>query len=144
MTDFLAAFQQAADQPIVKAIVWPDNILPEHSIRKLKVCVKFWSSVAATEVKEAIAEDEARGEDYWVSDKKVYRWHVRLFWSIIAASVCSPEGQLLFNSEAPKALEEQYDNPQGLMLMNPLWNQALEYNGYGKNPDIEEGTKAKN
>lgn len=150
MTNFLEAFKSAADKPIVQLVVWPKTIPDDHPIRQVKVGVRFWPAAVTSIIEFAIAADDAQSEEFW-EQQTSERWHVRLFWYIIAATASDPEGRPFFRDNpdddfetVAASLKASYASLQGMLLMSPLWDQCLSYNGFGKNIAVEEATKGKN
>lgn len=163
--ELLTNFASAASVPIVKPIVWPDTIPVDHPVRQLSLCVRFWSVAVAAHLTEIIS----KGEKGWVekifwhvicattcnqSGEPIFTAHWPEVWQKhlllpvehrqAYVPVYSDTGHLV--PPPPDYyilgdwLKSQYDNEQGKVIMYPLWEAALSYNGWktgeGKNSEV--------
>lgn len=157
--DFASIFASAAATPIVKAVAWPSAIAEGHPIRSTGLCVRFWPIAVASYITPRIQSKSKTWFDeiYWYviasticnsagepifSSKwpEIWTKHVELpaFLSDlppINQPVYDEQNNLVIpppNYEIiGNWLKAQYDNPQGLTIMQPLWDQAMAYNGWG-------------
>lgn len=81
--DFLKAFSTAAAAPVLKSIDWPDSLQADHPVRSLGLMVRYWPVAVAS----FFSAEAAKQEPSWLNNS---------FWYLIAASVCTKDGELAF------------------------------------------------
>ncbi len=162
---FIDSFLAATDVPIVKPIVWPDSILAEHPLRKQKLFVRFWPvsvrayiDAAADAQKNLEVKERTWGRDtfyYAIAATVCDASGVPVFnhlWSKIYTeiaewdanmSITKDENGVLVVPRIPdyeligKWLAKKYDSEQGAVIMGPLWDQSMNYNGLISGADLK-------
>lgn len=116
--DFLKAFSTAAAAPVLKSIDWPDSLQADHPVRSLGLMVRYWPVAVAS----FFSAEAAKQEPSWLNNS---------FWYLIAASVCTKDGELAFTRNwetiwldhikaAVAAFEQERDEWVSVAYMDPV------------------------
>jgi hypothetical protein len=77
--DILTSFLAAVDAPITSAIVWPESINKTHPLQQVKLSTRFWPKEIAAHLNPII-------------NSKEEGWLTKIYWYVIAATVCVEDG----------------------------------------------------
>lgn len=154
----LSSLAAAIDQPYTQAVVWPDEISEFHPIRDVIQYLRLWPTPEAQKL---------QAEFKRLSDLKdpAQNWIGSTYYWVIALSLSTSTGKGLLDSEWPgiaaalpgidlsasaavpdyKAIGEylktQFDGPSGLRLLEPVWGQAMELNGWAGKKEATDAKK---
>jgi hypothetical protein len=153
-----SAFVQAIRKPLVKSVLWPDDIALDHPLRKLDFGVRYWPVGVVEWLNKQELTEDGKWKDATTHDVAM------------VAGLATEEGESLFASEWPAVWEahckdkdiepdrdenrvivpppinypivaawymKTFDDAQSKTINFILWKQVMTYNGFtlteGKN-----------
>lgn len=154
MSEFLSELLKAGSVPVTVPIEWSKLVDPTHPIRKVLSHIRLWDAAGHAALQKIIDED----------DKANPKWVANSWWFIIAYSLSTKEGispfldtwkeiYASYKSVSPTDtipppsidfhivgawLKSQFDLPGGCVLLDPIFPQAMNLNGYNFGKENQE------
>ena len=160
----MADLESALDHDILKPVVWPAAVPVDHKLRKIPFFVRLWSGPEWNEFwslynAKPVPPDGSTPETQTETDKRI-RGINQTFWYVIAISACDASGKSIWDymktcaeynaaNDGPvqmsQLLKLKYDGPKGSVWTDPVWNQAMIFNGlFPQNDEAKGNLEAKN
>lgn len=151
---FLLKLLSASTIPVVEEITWPKDLQLDHPIRDLFTHIRLWPTLESKYITDEI--DRVRRlpepDNDWI-DATMF-WAIALglstptggtpfeeYWLEIAEGFPDYPRETLSYKAIGEHLSALYKGPLGYKVMQPLYYQIMEFNGYFAK---RENTDAKN